>query len=199
MYSPSIEQLITAFKRFPTVGQRTAERFVFSLLKSGKKDVAELTLALKQLIDSVKSCEVCWDFSDQSPCPICTDDKRQADVICVVAESQDVQAMERIGEYRGRYHVLRGTIQADNPKSLGWTKSAALLERIERYPTAEVILALNPNLDGETTMLFLQRKIKEQSPNVTVSRLARGLPMGSDLRYADEITLQAALTNRKSQ
>lgn len=196
MYSKPIQELINAFAKLPSVGERTAERYVFHLLKSGKKDVAELTLTLKDLIDNVKSCEICWDFSDQNPCPICTDTKRDHSTICVVADFQDVEAIEKIGSYAGVYHVLRGVIKADSDE-LDNLKIKELLKRIELDKNIkEIILALNPNLEGETTMMYFQREIKKLNPDLSVTRLARGLPMGSDLQYADEVTLESALRNR---
>lgn len=196
MYSESIQKLINAFAKLPSVGERTAERYVFHLLRSGKKDVAELTLALKDLIDNVKSCETCWDFSDQSPCPICADNKRDHTTICVVADFPDVEAIEKIGSYVGLYHVLRGVIKADGDE-LDNLKIRELLERTKLDRNLkEIILALNPNLEGETTMMYLQREIKKINPDLKVTRLARGLPMGSDLQYADEVTLESALKNR---
>ena len=196
MYSPSIENLIRAFSTLPTVGRRTAERFVFALLKSGKKDVGELTVALKELMDTVQSCEVCWDFADTSPCAICADTKREKRTICVVAQPQDVQAIEKAGAYTGTYHVLRGTIKPEDPDSMKFLKAKELFLRIQKEKTKEVIFALNPDIKGESTTLLLERFLKEKFPTVTMSRLARGLPMGSDLQYADEITLQSAFTHR---
>lgn len=197
MYSKPIETLIRTFSRLPSVGRRTAERFVFHLLKTGKKDAAELALALKNLIGSVKSCEVCWDFSDRSPCERCSDKTRDASLICVVAEPQDVQAIERTGSYHGRYHVLRGTLTTDvGISEQPHLKVAELMNRLTDGTVKEIILALNPDLDGETTMMYLERELKEKTPSTIASRLARGLPMGSDLQYADEITLASALKHR---
>lgn len=193
MYSHPIQRLITAFKLLPSVGERTAERFVFSLLKSGKRDVGELILALRQLMDTVKSCETCWDFSDASPCRMCADAARDHDTICVVADSQDVQAIERIGSYRGVYHVLRGLVRPDE-ETFAYIKIPELADRAKTVK--EIILALNPDLPGETTMMLLEKKLKEANPTLVVSRLARGLPMGSDLQYADEMTLGSALKHR---
>jgi len=195
MYSKSVQQLITAFSKLPSVGERTAERFVFYLLKSGKKDVAEITLALKGLIDNVKSCETCWDFADASACSICAAKNRDQDTICVVAEPQDVETIEKTGEYMGVYHILRGnlTSAADNTSEL---KIKELLNRVKA--AKEIILALNPNMNGENTMMYLIREIKKINPKIKLTRLARGLPMGSDLQYADEITLGSALKNRTS-
>jgi recombination protein RecR len=205
-YAEPIQNLISAFSSLPSVGPRTAERFVFYLLKSGKKDVAELTLALKNLISQVKSCETCWDFSDHSPCALCANKKRDQSVICVVEEPQDLQSIEKTGEYSGLYHVLRGTIKADEEESIKYLKVAELLNRVSNKKSVtpdnpdirnkEVILALNCNLDGENTMMFLERKLKSTNPDIKITRLARGLPMGSDLQYADEITLGSALKNR---
>lgn len=195
MYSSPIKKLISAFSALPSVGERTAERFVFYLLKSGKKEAAELILALKNLMASIKSCEACWTFSDKSPCHICADKNRDHTTICVVAEPADVEVMEKTGAFNGAYHILRGEIRADEELDVQNLKIKELLARAGG-PVREIILALNPNLEGETTMMFLTKKIKETNPSIKISRLARGLPMGSDLQYADEITLGSALRNR---
>lgn len=197
MYSPSIKKLISAFAKLPSVGQRTAERYVFYLLKSGKKDAAELAVSLKNLIEQVKSCQTCWDFSDQTTCVICADDKRNKQLICVVAEPQDVQALERTGVYTGVYHVLRGTISPEDEQSIERTKVRELFSRVTTSTPTEIILALSPDMAGETTIMLLEKKIKQLAPTVTVTRLARGLPIGSDLQYADEITLESAIKNRR--
>ncbi|MEK7623670.1 MAG: recombination mediator RecR [Patescibacteria group bacterium] len=196
MYSKPIQQLIAAFSRLPGVGPRTAERYVFYLLKSGKKDVGELTLALKNLITTVKSCTVCYDFSDTSPCAICRDQKRDMTRVCIVAEPTDVQALERTGSWQGLYHVLRGTIDSADPESIAHVKLPELFARAEKNTLAEAVLALNPDVTGETTMLYIEQRLKEIAPAMVITRLARGLPMGSDLRYADEITLGSALKHR---
>ncbi len=199
MYSDSIEQLIKAFTALPTVGQRTAERFVFHLLKKGKKDVAELTIALKDLMDNIQSCEICWDFSDSSPCHFCSDPKRDPKMICVVAQPQDRESIDRSGAYHGQYHILRGTLRPHDEGIAKYLKINQLMHRIQKNQVDEVVLALNPDINGETTMMYLERQIKKVKPDIKVTRLARGLPMGSDLQYADEITLGSALKNRVSQ
>lgn len=195
MYSPSIEKLINEFKKLPTVGQKTAERFVFALLKSGKKQVVELTLSLKEMIDNVKSCSQCWDFADSDPCPICSNQQRATNLLCIVSESQDKQAIEKTGEYKGRYFILRGTIDADLD-NLRYLKIKELANYLKNNHIKEIILAFNPDMNGESTMLYLEKLIKQISPKIKTTRLARGLPMNSDLQYADEITLGAALKNR---
>ena len=196
MYPKPIQQLIHAFSRLPSVGPRTAERFVFYLLKSGKKDVAELTMALKNLIDTIKSCEVCWDFSDVSPCRICADNHHDHKVICVVAEPQDIRAIEKTNQHHGVYHVLRGVLDIDDELITTHLKINELIRRVKADEVDEIILALNPDLRGETTMMYLKNKISEAEPNIHLTRLARGLPMGSDMQYADEVTLGSALKNR---
>lgn len=197
MYSKSIQNLIDSFRKLPTVGQRTAERFVFHLLKSGKKEVGEITLSLKELIDNVKSCESCWDFSDHNPCAICNNKTRDNSLLCVVSEPQDIPVMERTGAYNGLYHVLRGLVEPGDEELLEKIKIKELFSKLEKTnKIKEVVLALNPDLSGETTMLFLEKKIKEKTPAIRTTRLARGLPMGSDLQYADEITLGSAIKNR---
>jgi len=198
MYSDSINNLIHSFKKLPSVGQRTAERFVFSLLKSGRKDVNNLREALGALLANTKSCEICWNFDDHSPCQVCRDAKRDQTTVCVVDDPQDVPAIEKTGEFRGTYHVLRGLIESgDEEASLHRSKMRELLIRLKQGKIREIILALNPDLPGETTMLYLERIIKNKFPKIKITRLARGLPMGSDLQYADEITLGSAFKNRK--
>lgn len=199
MYSKSIQNLINSFRKLPTVGHRTAERFVFYLLKSGKKEVAEITHSLKELIENVKSCELCWDFSDHNPCSICNNKNREQSLLCVVSEPQDIPIIEKTGAFTGLYHVLRGLVESGQ-EELDKLKIKELFARIENSnKITEIILALNPDLPGETTMLFLEKRLKEKNPNLKITRLARGLPMGSDLQYADEITLGSAIKNRTTK
>ncbi len=203
MYSSSIDNLIKQLKKLPSVGAHTAERFVFYWLKSGKKDVTELMIALKALTENVRSCEICWNFDDTSPCKICQDKKRDQSIVCVVEQVSNLAVIEATGEYKGSYHVLRGLLDPSDEDSLSQTKILELLKRItknnEGPAISEIILALNSNVFGETTMLYLIQKIKELNPEIKITRLARGLPMGSDIRYADEITLSKALQNRTKE
>ena len=199
MYPEPIHNLITALSKLPSVGPRTAERFVFYLLKSGKKDVAELTLALKDLIENIQSCDTCWDFSDTNPCAVCGNPRRDATTICVVKDSQSMQTIEKTGNYKGHYHVLRGIVQPGKEQTMKYLKVIELLKRAKDTSVTEIILALNPDLPGETTMMLLETQLKKIRPELTITRLARGLPMGSDLQYADEITLGSALKHRIKQ
>ena len=197
MYARPIDKLIRALCRLPSVGERTAGRFVFFLLKAGKKEVGELIHALTDVMEHVQSCETCWDFSDTSPCATCANPRRTTSVLCVVEEPQDVQVIERSGAYDGRYHVLRGTVRPEDELGLRALKIPELLARITRPEMKEVVLAFNPDLPGETTMMYLAKKLTAARPDLRVTRLARGLPMGSDIEYADDITLGNALKFRQ--
>jgi recombination protein RecR len=199
MYSSSINKLIDALKKLPSVGQHTAQRYVFHLLKSGKVEVNELKNSLDNLLKNIKSCEVCWNFSDFNPCEICANPRRNQNQICIVDEAQSVAALEKTGAYTGIYHILRGTIDVSDENALANLKIRELFERIKiNQNIQEIILALNPDMPGETTMLYLEKQIKLLNPQIKITRLARGLPMGSDLQYSDEITLGSALKNRFS-
>lgn len=156
-----------------------------------------MALALKELLKNVKSCRQCWDFSDNDPCPLCQDSRRQRDCLCVVAEPQDIPVIEKTKEHNGLYFVLRGLIETADPEQFEKTKIKQLLERTqEDKGLKEIILALNPDLCGETTMMYLRGQIKKINPSIKITRLVKGLPTGSDLKYADEITLSSALKNR---
>ncbi len=199
MYSRSITNLIEALKKLPGVGARTAERYVFHLLKSGRGEVSDLRSTLEALLKNTEGGEVGGNVAATSPCPICGDTKRDHTTVCAVADPQDLAAIEQTGEYRGIYHVLRGTLDPSDEETLLQTKIRELIKRAgnKNGQIKEIILALNPDLAGETTAMFLENQIKNLNPGVRVSRLARGLPMGADLQYADEITLASALKNRK--
>lgn len=195
-YSQPIQQLIDSLKNLPSVGEKTAERYVFHLLKSGKKEAGEIALALKTLLENVESCDKCWDFTDQSICSVCRDKQRNHSKICVVAEPQDKQALEKVEQFNGVYHILRGTIDPETEDSKEYIKLKELFQRIKNQEIKEIILGLNHNLDGETTMMYIERELKQTNSDITVTRLARGLPMGSNLQYADKITLDSAFKNR---
>lgn len=197
MYSPSINKLIDALKKLPSVGQHTAERYVFHWLYAGKGEVNELKEALDNLLKNTKSCSVCWNFSDTNPCNICANEKRDHNQICVVASVPDIASLEKTSAYSGLYHVLRGSLDGADLDTMSELKIKELLKRIEQNKELkEVVLALSPDMSGETTMLYLKKEILNINPKIKITRLARGLPMGSDLQYADEITLGSALKNR---
>ncbi len=196
MYAAPIEELIKAFQMLPSVGRRTAERYVFFLLRKGKNRVSRLSQAINTLHTDARSCEQCWIFTVQSPCSICADSRRDPSTICVVVHPQEQQVIEQMGIFTGLYHVIREHVSAHLDPGSTLIKVNELIERVKESHIKEVILAINPTVEGESTMLYLERRIQEQAPHVTVSRLARGLPMGSDIQYTDAITLDSALTHR---
>lgn len=198
MYASSINQLIRILSRLPGVGNKTAERFVFYLLKSGKGEVMGVMRALELLMQKIKSCDICLNFSDASPCVICSDGRRDKRIICVVAEPQDVEVLEATHAFHGLYHILRGTVDPDDEHTISRLPVEKLIERIQEHHVTEIILALNHDMRGETTALYLRKEVMKDTPNIIITRLARGLAMGSDIQYADEMTLGSALTHRFS-
>lgn len=194
-YINSLDRLINQLTRLPGIGERSARRLAFYILKQPQQEATRLVDAIKTVKERVKRCSICNNFSEEDPCPICRDEKRNRSVICVVEEPQDVFLFERIREYRGLYHVLGGAIsplKGINPESLNIN---SLLKRVENGGVKEVILATDPDTEGEATAIYLFKLL--QSLRVKVSRLAHGLPAGGDLEFADEITLTHALRGRK--
>lgn len=190
-----IENLVAAFSRLPGVGPKTALRYVFQLLRQPEGDLESFARALVDL-KRVNTCKTCFTYTEADLCPICRDPKRHEHVLCVVAEPRDIATIETTDVYDGRYHVLGGTlnpIEGVTPEVLNVQK---LLERLKgSEEIKEVILAFSPDVQGETTILYLTKHIRPLGK--TVTRLARGLPLGADLEFADEITLGDALTGRR--
>jgi len=190
-----VERLINEFARLPGIGPKTASRLTFYLLRAGEEQAAELAIALQELKENTQLCSVCFNITEDDPCPICADDGRLIRLLCVVEEPLDVVAIERSRAYNGRYHVLHGVIspvEGIGPDDLRITE---LVERIEKGDFEEVIIATNATLEGDSTALYLQRRLAPYSLKLT--RLARGLPVGGDLEYTDEITLGRALEGRQ--
>jgi recombination protein RecR len=196
MYQPTIQNLINKFSRLPSIGPKTAERLVFYLLRQPPEDLDQLASAIIKAKQLVKVCFSCFNFSESIPCPICSDPRRDHSLICVVSKPQDIAAIEKTGSFSGVYHVLGGNINPlENlfPEDL---RINQLLIKIKNHNVREIILALNPDMEGETTSLFLINNIR-QNPEIKITRLARGLPMGADVEYADEVTLENALKGRQ--
>jgi len=187
--------LIEALQRLPGVGPKTAQRMTFFLLKRPADEVRELSESLLAVKERIVSCSTCFNITDQDPCRICADPTRDPKLLCVVEEPNDLLAMERTGEYRGRYHVLLGALsplEGIGPDDL---KVRELLLRLETDSATEVILATNPNVEGEATAIYLAKLLRPLVMRVT--RIARGLPVGGDLEYADQVTLTKALEGRR--
>jgi recombination protein RecR len=191
-----VAALINEFSKLPTVGPKTAARLVFYLLNRPRNEAQSLAEAILAVKDHVRFCSVCYSLTENDPCDLCTDERRDASIICVVAEAKDVYAIERTGAYRGRYQVLGGLISPMDGIGPAQLRVKELIERIGRESPHEIILATNPNAEGEATALYLSRLL--QPLGVSVTRLAYGLPIGGDLDYADEITLARALEGRRA-
>lgn len=190
-----MEDLIKEFNKLPGIGHKTAERFVYHLLKQPPSDIEAFARALEKLKAEIQLCPQCFDFSKKNPCLICQDAKRDNTLLCIVAEGSDIQALEKTKEYPGRYFVLGGTInqiEGIGPEELRFSELLKYLK--QQKNVREIILALNANMEGETTAMYLSKELKPL--NIKITRLARGLPMGSDIEYADEVTLASALQGR---
>ena len=196
MYSGPVQDLVDELGRLPGIGPKSAQRIAFHLLKVPKEEAMKLSRAIVAAKAEMQFCDRCFDFATTALCPVCSDEQRKTGVICVVEEPRDVAAIERTHEYAGRYHVLHGALdplQGIGPERL---RVMELLRRIADEEVVEVIIATNPNLEGETTAMYLVRQL--QPLGVSVSRLASGLPVGGDLEYADELTLGRAIEGRRT-
>jgi recombination protein RecR len=193
-----VSQLIDAFSALPGIGPKTASRLTYYILRADESVAKNLASALENLKANTIFCSRCFNIADRDPCAICANSQRDHATICVVEEPLDVQAIERTGEYQGLYHVLHGAISPVEGVGPDDLKVAELLQRIQQAeretPVKEVLLATNPNLEGEATAMYVSRLLKPLGLRVT--RLARGLPVGGDLEYADEVTLGRALAGR---
>ncbi|MHB8928742.1 MAG: recombination mediator RecR [Bacillota bacterium] len=194
-YSPALARLIDELTKLPGIGPKTAQRLAFFLLSRPTEDVQSLAVAMVTARERTIHCRICGNLSEADPCPICTGDGRDRSIICAVEEAKDVQALERTREYAGLYHVLGGAISPLDGVGPEDLRIKELLRRLEGGTVKEVIVATDPNAEGEVTAMYLARALK--TVNVRVTRLARGLPVGGDLEYADEVTLGKALEGRR--
>jgi len=190
----SIDRLVTLFSKLPGIGKKTASRLTYHILEGDPSYARLLAEQLLTLHDSIRRCSICGSFTESDPCPICTDTGRDASIICVVERAQDVRVIEESKEFHGHFHVLGGLIaplEGINPRDLA---IGPLLNRIKGESIREVILALNPTVEGDTTILYIQNILKDFS--IEVTRLASGLPVGGDLEYADRLTLSRSFRGR---
>lgn len=196
-YPQHIQALIDAFARFPGIGEKAAQRFVFFLLRQPQAELLKIAKLIMNLPDAILVCGQCATYSDRTPCTLCVSISRDQTTICVVATARDLAAIERTGEYRGVYHVLGGTLDMLDGVTPDKLKIKDLITRVKNphKKIREVILACNPDLEGESTMLYLSKILKNYP--VKVTRLARGLPRGADIEYADDVTLSDALRTRR--
>ncbi len=199
-FAPPVQRLVSELSKLPGIGNRTAQRLAFHILRTSAEDAEALAEAIREVKARIGLCEVCFNLADQPRCRVCQDERRDHTLICVVEEPSDVIPMERTHEYHGVYHVLGGAlspIDGVEPEDL---KIAQLYARVQdaQPPTREVVLATNPTTTGEATALHLAAGLRERAPQLTVTRLASGLPVGADLEYADEVTLGKALSGRRA-
>ena len=197
MYEGPVQDLIDELGRLPGIGPKSAQRLAFHLLAAEPADVTRLQDALQRVRDGVVFCEVCGNVSEQSSCRICRDARRDPTLVCVVEEPKDVLAIERTREFKGRYHVLGGALDPLSGVGPDHLRIRELLARIGVDDVKEVILATDPNTEGEATATYLARLLRD-FPGLTVTRLASGLPMGGDLEFADELTLGRAMSGRRT-
>jgi recombination protein RecR len=194
----SIQNLISEFSKLPGIGPKSAQRLTFYLLKSPHIDIQSFAAAVANLQKDIIYCAICHNMAETDPCKICSDPKRNPNLICVVEDPLDVVAMDQISDYTGVYHVLGGVISpldGVGPENL---KIKELLSRLEKATEAEIILATNPSLEGEATAMYIAKQLKQpQYSHIKTTRIARGLPTGADLEYADEYTLSKALEGRR--
>ena len=191
-----VQALINEFSKLPTIGPKTAARLVFYLLNRPRNEAQSLAEAILSVKDRVQLCSNCFSITEDDPCPICSDEQRDGTMICVVAEAKDIFALERTGAYKGRYHVLGGLISPMDGIGPAQLRVKELVDRMGRENPGEIILATNPNAEGEATALYLSRLLTPLTSSVT--RLAYGLPIGGDLDYADEVTLAKAIEGRRT-
>ncbi|MFH1573888.1 MAG: recombination mediator RecR [Acidobacteriota bacterium] len=194
-YAEPIARLIDEFRKFPGIGQKTAQRMAYSILRRGREEAETLSRAILDVKDTIRYCAVCNNFSDRDPCSYCSSPGRTEETICVVEEPKDVLSIERTREYRGQYHVLHGALSPINGIGPEELKLKNLLVRLRTGKVKEIIIATNPNVEGEATAIYLAKLLKPIG--VKVSRIALGVPVGSELEFADEVTMSKALEGRR--
>ena len=196
VYTQPVQALIDELGKLPGIGPKSAQRIAFHLLKAPGEDVGRLAAAITEAKARVRFCVRCWNVADAELCPICADERRDPSVLCVVEESRDIVAIEKTGEFNGRYHVLLGAMSPLDGIGPEQLKVKELFARLEPEGVREVILCTNPNTEGEVTAMYIARML--QPFDIAVTRIASGLPVGGDLEYADELTLGRALENRRA-
>jgi recombination protein RecR len=198
LYAPPVQRLITELSKLPGVGGRTAQRLAFHILRTSDDEAGALADAIREVKERIGLCDECFNLADGPRCRICSNERRDRELICVVEEPSDVISIERTHEFAGRYHVLGGAlspIDGVDPEDL---KIAELYQRAEADGVREVVIATNPTTTGEATALHIAAGLRERLPDLSVTRLASGLPVGADLEYADELTLGRALAGRRA-
>ena len=194
-YAKPMARLIEELRRLPGIGSKSAQRIAFHILKAGTHDVERLTAALRDVKESIRLCDLCNNVTEVTPCAYCADPSRNAKLLCVIEGPEDILAIEKTGQYRGYYHVLHGALSPLHGIGPEQLRTANLVERLKSGAVEEVIVATNPNVEGEATAVYLSKLLKPLG--VSVTRIALGMPVGGDLEYADQVTISKAMEGRR--
>ncbi len=192
---PALKRLVDNLSKLPGIGEKTATRLALFILRGSEQQAQELAKSILEIHKSIKLCSICFTFSDQDPCPICSNPKRDKSIVCVVEEPGDLLAMEKAGEFKGRYHVLHGVLSPRDGIGPEELRLSQLKNRIERENIKELIIATSPTMAGEATAAYISKMLSKM--NITITRIACGVPMGMDIKYADPVTLKKALEARR--
>jgi recombination protein RecR len=192
-----LARVIAALSRLPGLGEKTAARLALHLLRRPQAEVAELARTLLEVKEKIQSCSICFNLTEDDPCPLCQNNGRSSEILCVVEGPGDLLALEKAGGFKGRYHVLQGTLSPIDGVGPNDLRFRELMERLDKENVSEVVLAINPTSEGEATVSFLVEQIKAQKPGLRLTRIAYGIPMGGDLKYMDNWTIKMALDSRR--
>jgi len=193
-YPDSLKVLIDSFKKLPSIGEKTAERLSFAVMNMSEEDINSFSKAIVDVKLKIKKCSICGNITENEICDICSDSSRDSDIICVVEDSKNIISLEKMGSYRGKYHVLNGLISPMEGKGPDDIMLDSLLQRIKKENIKEIIIAVSPTLEGETTSLYISKLLEPFK--ITVSKIAYGIPIGADMEYLDPMTLSMAMSNR---
>ena len=193
-YPDSLKVLIDSFKKLPSIGEKTAERLSFAVMNMSEEDINSFSKAIVDVKLKIKKCSLCGNITENEICDICSDSSRDSDIICVVEDSKNIISLEKMGSYRGKYHVLNGLISPMDGKGPDDIMLDSLLQRIKKENIKEIIIAVSPTLEGETTSLYISKLLEPFK--ITVSKIAYGIPIGADMEYLDPMTLSMAMSNR---
>lgn len=193
-YPDSLKVLIDSFKKLPSIGEKTAERLSFAVMNMSEEDINSFSKAIVDVKLKIKKCSICGNITENEICDICSDSSRDSDIICVVEDSKNIISLEKMGSYRGKYHVLNGLISPMDGKGPDDIMLYSLLQRIKKENIKEIIIAVSPTLEGETTSLYISKLLEPFK--ITVSKIAYGIPIGADMEYLDPMTLSMAMSNR---
>lgn len=193
-YPDSLKVLIDSFKKLPSIGEKTAERLSFAVMNMSEEDINSFSKAIVDVKLKIKKCSICGNITENGICDICSDSSRDSDIICVVEDSKNIISLEKMGSYRGKYHVLNGLISPMDGKGPDDIMLDSLLQRIKKENIKEIIIAVSPTLEGETTSLYISKLLEPFK--ITVSKIAYGIPIGADMEYLDPMTLSMAMSNR---